>query len=334
LSPAARARRSVRFSRDGGVAGSIATLTIPVFDLAFDTEGRLWAATGGGPLLQLDPITGAVLASFGDGITQAVVVDPATGRVFVSTGNGIDFFDPATATFTHFSDQRVGSLAFAPDGQLWGATWPARGDVVRFDDQGHGETMLRFDTPVDSIAFGRENTQLAGLLFVSENAGPLGSTGSRLIMVDLVTRQQVAVAQGGSRGDIVETTADGRVLLSLSNQVVVLNPEIAPRVLTTVALPRGSFSGTFDQDMFAGSASDPESVLNPANYHVTGVNAAAITIRAVVYDAHTRTAILTTDALEPDRYEIVIDAAITSVQGLALDAARSGGQGRDQRPER
>ena len=44
------------FGLEGGEAGnSLANLPYPVFDLAFDAAGRLWATTGGGPLLQLDP---------------------------------------------------------------------------------------------------------------------------------------------------------------------------------------------------------------------------------------------------------------------------------------
>ena len=50
-----------------------------------------------------------------------------------------------------------------------------------------------------------------------------------------------------------------------------------------VALPLGSISVTFDQDMLADSATDPGSVLNPANFTLTGTNAAAITITGVSY---------------------------------------------------
>src|SRR3546814_3847725 len=50
----------------GGAAGTpLVELDVPVFNMAFDKEGRLWATTGGGALLRLDPDTGAVLGSFG-----------------------------------------------------------------------------------------------------------------------------------------------------------------------------------------------------------------------------------------------------------------------------
>src|SRR5262249_42849114 len=125
------------FGPDGGQAATpLASLPFPVFDMALDAHGRLWAATGGRVLARLDPATGAVLATFGDSITQSVVVDPATGRIYVSSGSGVETFDPDTGTFHHFSDVRVGNLAVAPDGTLWGAAWPGRDTVVRFDDKG------------------------------------------------------------------------------------------------------------------------------------------------------------------------------------------------------
>ena len=52
-------------------------------------------------------------------------------------------------------------------------------------------------------------------------------------MVDLATLRRVAMAIGGTRGDIVRTTPDGRVLLSQSNQIDVLSPLQAPRVART-----------------------------------------------------------------------------------------------------
>ncbi len=36
------------FSRAGGVATPLATLSVPIYDLTFDASGQLWATTGGG----------------------------------------------------------------------------------------------------------------------------------------------------------------------------------------------------------------------------------------------------------------------------------------------
>ena len=66
------------FSADGGAASILlASLPYPVFDLALSPSGALWATTGGGPLLSLDPLTGQIRGQFGDGITQALAIDPA-----------------------------------------------------------------------------------------------------------------------------------------------------------------------------------------------------------------------------------------------------------------
>src|SRR6516165_10733021 len=47
----------------GGQAGTpLATLPEPIYDMALDASGHIWATTGGGPLVELDPQTGAVLA--------------------------------------------------------------------------------------------------------------------------------------------------------------------------------------------------------------------------------------------------------------------------------
>jgi len=60
-----------KFGHDGGAAGTpLTTLDEPIFNMAFDKQGELWATTGGGPLLLLNPNTGAIEASFGDSITS------------------------------------------------------------------------------------------------------------------------------------------------------------------------------------------------------------------------------------------------------------------------
>lgn len=302
-----------RFSPEGGTAEEslIAVAPHPIFDLAYDRQGRLWATTGGGPLLQLDRTTGAVLAEFGEGITQSLAVHPESGVIYVSSSGGVEIFDPQTGHFQHFSDRRAGSLAFSPDGRLWAASWPDRGQVLRFDHRGRTEVMLRFDTPVDSLAFGQTGTSLQNLLFVSQNAGRHFRRESELTLVNLATLQQVAIARGGSRGDIIRTTADGRVLLSQSHQIDVLNPIQPPRVIASnpaphsaVALPRQGLSLTFDQAMLDTSADDDHSVLNPDNYLVVGQDTGPIEIEAVAWDPASHTVLLAVAPLAPGRYRI------------------------------
>ena len=128
-----------RLALDGGTVDEpLSRLDVPIFNMTFDDQGRLWATTGGGPLLQLDPTTGTVLNRYGDGITIALATHPVTGEIFVTTNRGIEAFDPDTASFKRFSrdlNLRYGSLAFANDGSLWAVTWPDRKTVVRFTDR-------------------------------------------------------------------------------------------------------------------------------------------------------------------------------------------------------
>ncbi|MFM6408850.1 MAG: hypothetical protein ACKPGT_31010, partial [Microcystis sp.] len=188
-------------------------LPYPIFDLAFDPQGNLWATTGGNGLLKLNAETGAIVKNYGESITQTLAIDAATGTIYVSSANGVEIFDPTKESFSHFSDIRVGNLAFDNQGNLWGATWPDRGDIIRFDKRGKAQKMLEFNTPVDSLSFGKAGTKLEGLLFISNNSGVKPNTDSQLIMVDVATLRQVSLAKGGSRGDIIKTTADGRILL-------------------------------------------------------------------------------------------------------------------------
>ncbi len=330
------------FDADGGTAGTVpwASLDDPIFNLAFDADGRLWATTGGGALLQLDAQTGDVLARHGDGITIALAIDPASGNLYVSTNSGVQIFDPATETFTQFSrdrNLRVGSLAFDAQGSLWGVTWPDRSQVVRFTALGRAEIMLEFDTFIDSIAFGKPGTALSDLLFVSHNSGPVSDTGAveidaELTMVDVATLQRIAVATGGTRGDVVITTSDGRVLLSQSDQVDVLNPAFAPSIVATfppneaiLPLPLPFLTIVFDQDMFIGDATDSDSILNPTNYRLVGEQSGLRTIQDLVYDAATRTVLLNTGNLMPDDYTLTIDDRVKSVFGkhLVTDFATS-----------
>src|SRR5262249_27173884 len=277
-----------RFTTAGGQAGTpLATLPEPIYDMALDASGHIWATTGGGPLVELDPQTGAILARYGDSLTQSLAIQPGTGLIYVSSGAGIEIFDPAHGAFHHFSDIRVGSLAFAPDGILWAATWPHnQGQVIQFSGNPIApRLMLQFDSDVDSIAFGLPGSKLEGLLFVSHTSEASPGAGTELTMVDLATLQQVAVATGGTRGDEIKTAPDGRVFLSQSHQVDVLNPVRPPHVASTnpppqgvVSLPFGQLNVTFDEDMLAGDPTDPHSVLNPANYTLAGDETGPVTI--------------------------------------------------------
>ena len=323
-----------QFAAEGGEAAAPwAELDHPVFNLAFDAVGDLWATTGGGPLLRLNPNTGDVVGEFGDGLGIALAVEPATGSIYVSSSRGVEIFDPTTLTFEHFSrdrNLRVGGLAFAADGSLWATTWPDRTQVVRFNERGRAELMLQFDAPIDSLAFGQTGTSLANLLFVSHNRGPAsgpggGSSGSDLTMVDVTTLRSVAVAQGGTRGDVVTATSDGRVLLSQSGQIDVLSPAVPPSVIganppdgAVAALPWSLLTVSFDSEMFVGDSQNAASVINPDNYRLVGDGAGNVPLLAVNYDTTGRTVYLLPDHLVADRYELTVGESIRSDDNLAL----------------
>ncbi|WP_346658742.1 Ig-like domain-containing protein [Bradyrhizobium sp. 143] len=315
-----------RFGHDGGAAGTpLITLDVPIFDLAFDQSGQLWATTGGGALLLLDATTGAIKASFGDGLTQALAIDPINGQIYVSSADGVEIFDPVSHSFRHFSDTRVDDLAFSPTGELWGTSWPERGDVVSFDGHGRAHRQLSFDSKVDSIAFGQAGTQLAGILFISNNLDPASNAGSSLIAVDTATLDRVMIATGGTRGETVQTTADGRLLIAQSHQIDVVAPITAPHVVavnppdgSSVALPFTKITVRFDRDMLQGDPAASGSVLNPVNYSITSSSGDIVLLNGVSYDVASRTATLIFDPVGAASYTLVLDSHLTSVQNVQL----------------
>lgn len=317
-----------RYSEFGGRAlNPFVVFDEPVYDMAYDLDGRLWATTGGGQLLQLDPESFAVIGRYGESLTQALAVDPSSGKIYVSSGDGIEIFDPLTFAFRHFSNTRVDDLAFAPDGELWATTWPRRGDIVTFDAKGRAQVQLRLDAAVDSIAFGRSGTALAGLLFVGSHA-PVGDPfGSSLVMVDLATLQRIEVASNGPLAEALAIDSRGRVLIANSQQVDVLMPLTPPAVVRTtpadevvVPLPLASIRVVFDQDMDVSGAARASSVLNPENYTLRGANGGPVAITSIAWDEATRTVTLGFDALQPDFYSLTVAARVQSAGGLALSA--------------
>ena len=321
------------FSQTGGNALTpTVELDTPIYDLKWDGTGGLWATSGGGQLLQLDPTTLQIIGRYGESMTQALAFDPAKGVFYVSSGDGVESFDPVTHTFTHFSNVRVDDLEIAPDGQLWGTTWPQRGQVISFDNHGAAQAQVQFDAAVDSIAFGQPGTALAGLMFISSRI-PSGSTdGANLYMVDLATLNTLVVARDGPSGEQLLTTPDGRLLISNGSEVDVLQPLAAPSVLRTdpvdgsiVPLPIASVTITFDRDMSQGAASSPGSVVNPDNYELMDSSGNHVAFTGVSYDAATRTATLTFDSPPGDHYTLTVDQRIRSAAGLELAAPYTAG---------
>ncbi|WP_158222635.1 CARDB domain-containing protein [Rhodopirellula sp. MGV] len=321
------------FSSEGGEADRVwAELDHPIFNLVFDHSERLWATTGGGPLLELDPSDGTVLAEYGDGLTMGLTVDPISGDLFVGSGSGVERFDPETKRFSHFSrdqDLRVGSLAFADDGTLYATRWPQRDAVVKFNALGRAETVLQFDTPIDSIAIGIKDTPLEGLMFVTHNRGIRGANSdnenSELTMVDLASLRQVPLASGGTRGDVVITSSDGNIYVSGSTSVDVLSPIQTPQIIatlpaeqTTTALPLGMIAVAFSEDMWVGDGMAVQSVINPGNYVIHSADGNDPVVTGVRYHDATRTAYVFVSGFQPGDQTLFVGGGIQSAGGFPM----------------
>ena len=91
-----------------------------------------------------------------------------------------------------------------------------------------------------------------------------------------------------------------------------------------MSLPLGSVSVTFDEDMIADSAGRPRLGARPGELHPhrrpprQGRHP-----RAIAYDAASRTAVLTFDALDADRYVLKVGTGVKSSDGLPLAQAYS-----------
>ncbi len=308
-----------KFSRLGGVAAEpLMVLDQPIYDLVFDPAGGLWATTGGGALLQLNPSNGAIQKRFGSGIQLGLAVDAVHQRLFVSTTRGVEIFDLATQQFSAFSSSRVDGLALGTDGKLWGVEWPDRSQLIRFTDKGKAEVLYVFDTPADSLAFGRPGTVSDGLLFVSHNTGSLS-------VIELASRAVGAVAGGGTRGEGLRLDADGRIYLAQSDRVTELAPIVAPRIISVspapdavVLPPVTSLSIYFDTDMQLGAGG----VTSLSHYElVEAQSGLAVGLGGATYDGAQRRVRLNTLPLAPGVYELRVRATVSSERGVAMGTA-------------
>jgi hypothetical protein len=264
----------------------------PIVDLAVDAAGQLWVMTGA-ELLQVDAASGRILerlqAPGGEPLTQALAIDPQNGQIYLSTGQGIVVYDPAAAdpaaAWRHFSKQRVGDLAFAPDGRLWAVRWtggdlagaaidPAT-EIVSFPmsgrHPGRAELEYRLAGVIDSLAFGADGTPLAGLLLASSQpaqhpvfAGVDATPRQGSVwMIELASRQSLQLASGGTRGEAIVATRDGRILVAQTRRIDEIALRRTPRVAAVtvpdgalVPLPMSRIGVVFDQEMWTASTRD------------------------------------------------------------------------------
>ena len=234
---------------------------------------------------------------------------------------------PYAETFSHFSDSRVDSLAFANDGSLWGTSWATWGDILKFNPgTGLAKAIVSLDNPIDSIAFGVKGSKLENILFASSNDG-------KLFAVDLATFKSTIIASGGTHGENLKTTADGKIYLSQGSHIDVISPLLPPQILgvnpppgTSVILPQSEIRITFDEAMNASNAQSnstlfTNSVVNPSNYTLSGDRLGNIGIQSVTYDASAQVAIVKFNSLLPDNYHLKVSNQVKSVDGLNLVAS-------------
>ncbi|ULU23434.1 tandem-95 repeat protein [Dyella terrae] len=351
-----------RYSKDGGHSTTpLFTLDQPVLDMAVDSLGQLWVMTGN-ELLQVDANSGTVLRHMqgpsGQPLTHALAIQPGTGDIYVSDGSGIEVFHPnvtdPTQQWQHFSNTRVSSLAFGPDGRLWGVQWSGS-EITAADPNGttniisfpmSGPTLGRAELEysingvVDHIAFGQAGSLLDGLLIATGGLpqhvqinGVTDSThGSAVWMIELQSRRVLQVASGGTQGEGVITTADGRILVAQTGSVDEIAPAHAPKVIATsvpdgalVPLPLNQIAVQFDQDMWLGSdpqsaLTDGSSVLDPSNYVLqsSDTGAQAISPTSVRWDAATHTAYLDVSGLPAGHYQLTVSGNLRSAAQLRI----------------
>ena len=336
-------------------------LNSPIYDMTVDALGQLWVLTGQS-LLQVDIDSGTVLRTVHgpqrEPLTHALAIHPTTGEIYVASGNGIEIFKPtetdATKAWQHFSNQRVGDLSFASDGRLWAVAWSGSEitaatpngttDIVSLTltgrQAGRAELEYRLTGVIDSIAFGQVGTALEGTLVASsqlQQRAVNSQTASTIPhqasvwMIELASKRILQVASGGTRGESIITTADGRILVAQSQSVDEIAPAKVPKV-TAITVPEGSLVPlplqeigiVFDQDMAMGA--EAYSVLNTNNYALIAVgqnNSEAIQPQAIRWDAQQKMAWLTVSGLVAGQYQLVIAPNIQSQTELALGQAYS-----------
>ena len=259
----------------------------PIYDLAVDSQGRVWATTGGGPLVQLDPANGHILARYGPDGARGLAIDPLTDDVFYSSNEGIMRLNTFTGKITRFSTLRVDGMDFTPDGTLWTLSWPDRGELSQVgparDRRGRAHPARRRRRP------GRGPARLAVRRQADRQPQRRhGRAWSIPIALEVTT-----LASGGSRGDFAKSGPGGDVYVTQSDQIVVFEGlTVAPRVVASDPADGAALTDTrttatvrFNLGMLADEPDRaPTRSTNPANYLLVGSRSGPVPISSVDYD--------------------------------------------------
>ncbi|MDK2126935.1 putative Ig domain-containing protein, partial [Parachitinimonas caeni] len=355
LASAGEGRNAVyAFAKDGGRSlQPLFSLNEPVLDMALDRLGQLWVMTGR-QLLQVDAGSGQIVQRLdgpgGNPLTHALAIDRDAGQIYASSGQGIERYDLATGRWQHVSNVRVGDLALGPDGRLWGVRWTGsqidaaaaqpQSEIVSIAlsgrNAGRAEVEYRLDGVLDSLAFGRAGSALDGLLLVSSNghqqalgAGRSAARDGALWMIELASRRSLQLANGGSRGESLLTTADGRILLAQTGQIDEIAPQRPPKLLAgsvpdgaLVPLPLSEIRLRFDQAMYAGDTAEglnnePGSVLNPEYYTLVS-GEVRLQPTGLRWDAASQSVILSLPSLEAGHWRLEVSDALQNSGRIKL----------------
>jgi hypothetical protein len=132
-------------------------------------------------------------------------------------------------------------------------------------------------------------------------------------MIELTSRERLQLASGGTRGEAIVATHDGRVLVAETGRIDEIAPWRAPLVKAVtipdgalLPLPLNTIGVVFDQDMWIGDADDGGSVLNIENYTLSTASDSTSTAGSrhpatIRWDAGTRTAWLDVAGLQARR---------------------------------
>ena len=195
LASAGELRNEVfRFGKDGGRSTTpLFELDSPVLDMAVDALGQLWVMTGGELLLvdadQRRRDRAPHRARRRPARRTPSPSTPTAGEIYVSSGNGIEIFDPNAADpaqpWQHFSQHarrrprvrprrppvgRALDRQRHPRRQARRARPRSSACPMTGRTAGRAEVEYRIAGIVDSIAFGRAGSPLAGVLLAIEQS--------------------------------------------------------------------------------------------------------------------------------------------------------------------
>jgi hypothetical protein len=165
-----------------------------------------------------------------------LVANPVTGHLYVST-IGIEAvydIDPVAKTKTLFANGDVDGLSVSTDGStlyLIGEN----GVITGYNTTTKAVVFapLTVSPFIDGAVVGRGS--LAGNLFVNTRDG-------KIIEVNLATKVQTTIADGGSRGDFAYADANNNSLLFTQTDSIV---RLAEASVGAVPLPSGVWAGAF-----------------------------------------------------------------------------------------